>query len=176
MFFNVLTTKLCASFLIFLVSSMVIMSRLLSLLNKPWTQKPSSTLFVGKRFPFSSKLISPNCLAVCHFSNISDFTINCRRFVATDLRPTYMNGTIAFHKVLPQVWFNNGAYKTKEGCFSLSKQINNSITDFRLAFTCRLFVFWETFPKFHYLFYIWPDFYNPICNTLFFHTLSGTKV
>ena len=81
-----------------------------------------------------------------------------------------------FTMILLQVWFNNEAYKTKEGYFSFSKQINNSVTDFRAALTCQLFVFWEAFPKSHYLFYIWPYFYHPICNTLAFHPSSGTKV
>ena len=70
-FFNVLTTKHCASFLNFFISSMVIVSHLLSLLNKPWTLKPSSTLFMGSRFSFSSKLISVTCSAVLNFSNTS---------------------------------------------------------------------------------------------------------
>ena len=69
-FFNVLTTKHCASSLNFFVSSMVIMSHLLSLLNKPWTPKPSS----------------------------SAFTINYRRFLVIDFRSTYMNGTIGFSR------------------------------------------------------------------------------
>ena len=94
-FFNVLTTKHFASFLNFFVSSMVIMSHLLSLLNKKWTPKPSSTLFMGNRFPFSSKLILASCLAVLHFSNTSGFKINCR-FLVIDFRSTHMNGTIGF--------------------------------------------------------------------------------
>ena len=81
-----------------------------------------------------------------------------------------------FTLILLQVRFNNGAYKTKEGYFSLSKQINNSITDFRVAFTSWLFALLEAFPKFHYIFYIWPDLYHPICNTLVFHPSSDTKV
>ena len=55
---------------------MVILSHLLSLLNKPWTPKPRSTLFMGNRFPFSSKLISVSCFTVLHFFNIFGFTIN----------------------------------------------------------------------------------------------------
>ena len=43
------------------------MSHLLTF-NEPWTPKPSSTLFIGNRFPFSSKLISASCLAVLHFA------------------------------------------------------------------------------------------------------------
>ena len=71
-----LKTKHCVSFLNFFVSSMVILSHLLSLLNKPWTPKPRSTLFMGNRFPFSSKLISVSCFTVLHFFNIFGFTIN----------------------------------------------------------------------------------------------------
>ena len=81
-----------------------------------------------------------------------------------------------FTLMLLQLWSNNGAYKTKEGYFSPSKQINNSITDFRVALTFWLFVLWETFPKSHYLFYILPDFYHPICNALVFYPSSDTKV
>ena len=77
-----------------------------------------------------------------------------------------------FTMILLQVWFNNEAYKTKEGYFNLSKQINNSVTDFRAALTCQLFVFWEAFPKSHYLFYIWPHFYHPILT----HLLSTHRV
>ena len=45
----------------------MVMPCLLSLLNKQWMPKPSSTLFLGNKFPFSSKLISAGSFAVLHF-------------------------------------------------------------------------------------------------------------
>ena len=45
----------------FFVSSRVIMSHLLSLLNRPWAAKSSSTLFMSNRFPFSSRQILASC-------------------------------------------------------------------------------------------------------------------
>ena len=83
-FFNVLTTKHCASFLIFFVSSMVIVSHLLSLLNEPCTIKPSSTFFMGSRFSFSFKLISASCSAALHFSNTSEVSQSIEEDLISD--------------------------------------------------------------------------------------------
>ena len=158
-FFNVLTRNSVPPSYIFFVSLMVI-SCLLSLLNKQWMPKPSSTLFLGNRFPFSPKLISASSFAVLHFSNTYIHIYEWDHWL--------------FTLILLQVWFNNGACKTK-GYFNLSKQINNSITDLRLAFICQLFVLWKAFPKFHYLFYILPDFYHPVCKTHCFQPIEGYK-
>ena len=95
-FFNVLT-KHCASFLNFFVSSMVIMSHLLSLLNKKWTPKPSSTLFMGNRFPFSSKLILASCLAVLHFLTLLVLQLIVEDFWWLISGPHTWMGPLAFH-------------------------------------------------------------------------------
>ena len=51
-YFNVLTTKHCASFSNFFVSSMVIMSCLLRLLNKPRTPKTQFYFVYGQQISF----------------------------------------------------------------------------------------------------------------------------